>query len=169
MVNGISLDKLELDMNKAGAFGNWEKLNERIDFDIVKQVSEKGESCVSAVGQMLMESRNIAVTQAEILAIIGEPASIESLRWCLNRLDVSESDKRWYAGYQFDVDSMLSKRNFAVTLKEFGGQSHAVFVKEFINGRFIINDTFDQSYYEMTKESFNEVWTGGYIFYGEDK
>ena len=68
-----------------------------------------------------------------------------------------------------DVDSMLSKRNFAVTLKEFGGQSHAVFVKEFINGRFIINDTFDQSYYEMTQASFNEVWTGGYIFYGEDK
>ena len=77
-------------MNKAGAFGNWKKLNERIDFDIVKQVSEKGESCVSAVGQMLMESRNIAVTQAEILAIIGEPASIESLRWCLNRLSSSK-------------------------------------------------------------------------------
>lgn len=154
---------------KAGAFGNWRKINEKTDLSIVRQISEKGVGCVSAVGEMLLKSRNISATQAEILAIIGEPAGIAALGKCLNELDVSDSDQSWHAHYSndFNLDFLISKKNFAVILKEFGGQAHAVFVKKF-NGRFIINDTFDQSYYELTLKDFDKVWTGAYIYYGKN-
>jgi hypothetical protein len=152
---------------KAGAFGNWRKFNENFDSSIVKPTSERGVSCVSAVGEMLLRSRNISVTQAEILAMIGEPAPIESLERCLNKFDIFGKG-RWFAGYETDVRFIIERKNFGVTLKEFGSQAHAVFVEEF-NGRFIINDTFDQSYYEMATSDFINVWAGGYIFYEKNK
>ena len=51
----------ESDSMKAGAFGNWKKLNVKKDVAITEQKSEKGVSCVSAVGEMLMKSRNASV------------------------------------------------------------------------------------------------------------
>lgn len=155
---------------KAGAFGNWRKINEKFDLSIVKQVSEKGVSCVSAVGEMLLKSRNIFVTQAEILDIIGESAGIVALGKCLNKFDISSSGESWQADYnnKFDVDFLIKKKNVGVFLKEFGSETHAVFIKEF-RQRFIVNDPFDQSYYEMTKADFEKVWTGAYIFYGKNE
>ena len=155
---------------KAGAFGNWRKVNEKFDLTIVKQISEKGVSCVSAVGEILLKSRNIFVTQAEILDIIGEPAGIVALGKCLNRFDIADFDEKWHANYSndFEIEFLTSKKNCGVILKEFGGQAHAVFIKEF-DVRFIINDTFDQSCYEMTIEDFDKVWTGAYIFYGKNE
>lgn len=166
----LILVKLKSKRMKAGAYGNWRKINERVDLSIVRQVSEKGVSCVSAVGEMLLKSRNISATQAEILDIIGEPAGIAALGKCLNRFDVSDSNQSWHADYsnEFDINFLISKKNFAVILKEFGGQAHAVFIRKF-NGRFIINDTFDQSSYEMTVEDFDKVWTGAYIYYGKNE
>ena len=154
---------------KAGAFGNWRKINEKVDLTIVKQVSEKGVSCVSAVGEMLLKSRNIFVTQAEILDIIGEPAGIDALAKCLNDFDISAIGDRWHAGFRrnFDADFLIPKKNFGVFLKEFGSETHAVFIKEFRH-RFIVNDPFDQSCYELTKKDFDSVWTGLYIYYGKD-
>ena len=151
---------------KAGAFGNWRKINEKFDLTIVKQVSEKGVSCVSAVGEMLLKSRNIFVTQAEILDIIGEPASIEMLKQYLNNVDTAEKEKSWQGGYSddLDIDFLITKRNFCVFLKEFGSETHAVFIEKF-DGNFFIKDTFDQSSYQMTKDDFYNAWTGAYLNY----
>ena len=151
---------------KAGAFGNWKKLNEKFDETIIKQTSEKGVSCVSAVGEMLMRSRNLSVTQEQILGIIGEPAGINALANCLNKFDPK---KGWQAGFEssFDLEFLVDKKDFGVFLKEFGGETHAVFVKEF-NERFLIFDPFDQTRYEMTKKDFDAVWTGLYIYRQDD-
>ena len=155
---------------KAGAYGNWKKSNERFDPSIVKQKSRRGASCVSAVGEMLLRAQNVnTVTQAEILAIIGEPAPFGRLQAFLNELPVNEFGKVWQAGFdlEFNIYSFKDERNFAVILKEYGEPAHAVFIKR-IGKRILINDTFDQSSYEMTREDFEEVWTGAYIYYGEE-
>lgn len=156
---------------KAGAFGSWRKLNERKDLTITKQKSEKGVGCVSAVGEMLLKARAINVNQKQILDIIGEPTGIARLERCLSRFDNAEADKKWRSGYRagFDFEFLKNKENFAVFLKEFGEPAHAVLVRKFENERIIINDTFDQSYYEMMETDFLEVWTGAYIFYGKNK
>ena len=154
---------------KAGGYGRWTKLNERKDLRITKQKSEKGVGCVSAVGEMLLKSRLINVPQKQILDIIGEPAGIAGLEKCLRRFDNAEADNKWRAGYRNDFNFLKNKENFAVFLKEFGEPAHAVLVHKVENGRVIINDTYDQSYYEMTEAEFLEVWTGAYIFYGKNK
>lgn len=161
----------ELESMKAGAFGSWMKLNERKDFTITKQKSEKGVGCVSAVGEMLLKSRKINVTQKQVLDIIGEPAGVARLERCLRGFDDSETDKKWQSGYRtnFDIEFLKNKENFAVFLKEFGEPAHALLVRKIADGRVIINDTYDQSYYEMTEDGFLEVWTGAYIFYGKIK
>lgn len=156
----------ESELMKAGAYGNWIKLNERKDSTITKQKSEKGVGCVSAVGEMLLKSRSINMPQRQILDIIGEPAGIAGLERCLREFDNSEADKKWQSGYRNDFDFLKNKENFAVFLKEFGEPAHAVLVRKVEYGRVIINDTYDQSYYEMTEAEFLEVWTGAYIFYG---
>ena len=108
--------------------------------------------------------------QHQILAIIGEPAGIGALEKCLNRFDNTEANKQWWSGYAVEISGefLKEKTNFAVFLKEFGEPTHAVFVRKIKNGRFVINDTYDQSYYEMTEDEFLKVWTGAYIYYGEE-
>lgn len=161
--------RCELEYNiEAGSFGNWKKINEQFDSTIVKQTSEKGVSCVSAVGEMLMRSRNLSMTQNEILGIIGEPAGINALAKCLNKFD---KNQKWKAAFDddFNVDLLANKKNFGVFLKEVGSETHAVFVKEFNSeGRFVIHDSFDQTSYEMTKKDFDQVWTGLYIYSEND-
>ncbi len=154
----------------AGAFGHWDKKDEKKDLTIVLQKSEKGVSCVSAVGEMLAKSRNLNVSQSEILGIIGEPAPIHRLRALLNEMDSPRAGESWHSGTRIeaDVEFIRGRKNFAVVLKEFGSEAHAVFIEDFEN-QLTILDTFDQSRYEMTVEEFQKVWMGAYIFYGEDK
>jgi len=154
----------------AGAFGHWEKNYEEKDLTIVLQKSEKGVSCVSAVGEMLAKSRNLNVSQSEILGIIGEPAPIHRLRVLLNDMDSPKAGAGWHSGMRIeaDIEFIRGRKNFAVILKEFGSEAHAVFIKGF-EDQLMVLDTFDQSRYEMTVEEFQKVWTGAYIFYDEDK
>jgi hypothetical protein len=74
-------------MAKVGAGGNWKRINEKFDASIIKQTS--GLSCVSAVGEMLLVSRGISLSQTRILDIIGEPATAIDLAQVLNQFDVS--------------------------------------------------------------------------------
>ena len=48
-------------MAKSGAGGNWKRIDEKFDAEIIKQTS--GLSCVSAVGEMLLKRRGISLSQ----------------------------------------------------------------------------------------------------------
>lgn len=153
---------------KAGAGGNWKKLNEKFDSNILKQTT--GLSCVSAVGEMLLKLRGISVSQEIIRDIIGEPANITALARVLNKFEVSNSKEEWYGIYALpnEVDIVLSRKYLAVILQEPLSLGHAVVVEKVKNDIIFILDSFDQTWYQMTKRNFENVWGGGTIFYGKN-
>ena len=154
-------------MAKVGAGGNWKRIDEKFDVSIIKQTS--GLSCVSAVGEMLLASRGIYLSQAQILDIIGEPAYFRSLAEMLNSVDVSEGEKRWQ-GIVVGIENLsflLKIEIFAVILREPFEMGHAVLVDGITtNGLIKIKDPFDQTAYKMTVKVFLKHWNGEVIFYG---
>ena len=78
---------------KSGAGGNWRRFDEKFDASIVKQTT--GDSCLSALGEMLLKRRGITVSQEIIRDIIGEPADAESLARALNQFDESDDEFVW--------------------------------------------------------------------------
>ncbi len=156
-------------MKKVGAGGNWKRIDEKFDASIIKQTS--GLSCVSAVGEMLLASRGIFLSQQEILDIIGEPATAEDLAQVLNKFDVLIEGKRWH-GVVADESELktLLKGNFAVILREPFLLGHTVLIDgETNDGLIKIKDPFDQTAYQMTVEDFLNHWAGEVIFYGRIK
>jgi ABC-type bacteriocin/lantibiotic exporter with double-glycine peptidase domain len=162
---------LQSEPMKSGAGGNWKRFDEKFDSSVVKQTS--GISCVSAVGEMLLKSLGINVSQQIILDIIGEPATASSLAKVLNEFADSTETEKWH-GTVTDEDSLeilLKRKNWAVILREplerFG---HAVIVDGKTRGGLIkIKDPFDQTSYKMTKADFLNHWGGEVIFYGTVK
>ena len=145
---------------KAGAGGNWKRFDEKFDETIVKQTDL---SCVSAVGEMLLKSRGIIVSQAEIRDIIGVSSFFEALAYCLNRFDISDDGKIWQ-GFPTDEKSLvklLKKQSVGVILVEPMFLAHAVLVERIKNDNiFRIKDSFDQTSYSMTDEDFWNCWGG---------
>lgn len=105
-------------MKKIGAGGNWKRIDEKFDASIVKQTS--GLSCVSAVSEMLLASRGISLSQAQILDIIGEPATAENLARVLNQFDVSIEGRQWHgtATNESELTKLLKSGSFAAILRE---------------------------------------------------
>jgi ABC-type bacteriocin/lantibiotic exporter with double-glycine peptidase domain len=157
-------------MNETGAGGNWKRIDEKFDASIVKQTS--GLSCVSAVGEMLLESRGIVLSQAQILDIIGEPATSGRLAETLNKFDVSEDGKQWHGVFvdPSNLEAVLQAGILAVILREVFEMGHAVLVEGVTpDGLIKIKDPFDQTAYLMTVKDFLEHWDGEVIFYGRIK
>ena len=154
-------------MKRIGAGGNWKRIDERFDTKIIKQTS--GLSCVSAVGEMLLKSRGIALSQAQIIDIIGEPAYFSSLAEALNKFDVPKGKKKWHGIIvtRESLDFLLEAESLAVILREPFEMGHAVLVSAKTRGGLIkIKDPFDQTTYKMTEESFLKHWNGEAVFYG---
>lgn len=151
-------------MKKVGTGGNWQRFDEKFDASIVKQ---KDLSCVAAVGEMLLRTREIIFTQDQILDIIGKKASIHSLLDLLNTVDDS---RNWKGFYSVDESIVFGKEKFLAVLQEPLDLGHAVFV-ELINedDEFIIKDSSDQTVYKMTKENFLKNWGGGIVYYEKNK
>ena len=146
-----------------GAGGNWRRFDEKFDASIVKQ---KDLSCVAAVGEMLLRTREIIFTQEQILDIIGSKASIYDLRDFLNRVDES---KNWNGEYTNDEFAVLTKKNFLAVLQEPLNLGHAVFVERINeNDEFVIKDPADQTIYKMTRKDFLKNWGGGMVYYEEN-
>lgn len=148
----------------SGAGGNWRRIDEKFDPAIVKQTDL---SCVSAVGEMLLENRGISVKQETIRDIIGEPSYVEALAACLNHFDESGDGKIW-RGFVTDLDGikiLIKQKNLGVILKEPSSKlGHAVFVDgKTRSGLIKIKDPFDQTAYKMTVEDFRENWNGQVI------
>ena len=157
-------------IEQIGAGGNWKRIDEKFDASIVKQTS--GLSCVSAVGEMLLASRGISLSQREILDIIDEPATAEDLARVLNQFDILIEDKRWHgiATDEGELKKLLKGGNFAVILREPLLLGHAVLIDgETNDGLIKIKDPFDQTVYKMTVEDFLNHWAGEVIFYGRIK
>lgn len=157
-------------LEQIGAGGNWKRLDEKYDASIIKQTS--GLACVSAVGEMLLKRRGISLSQARILDIIGEPASIGDLAETLNEFDISEGGKQWHGVIvdQRNLSAVLRTENLAVILREAFEMGHAVLIDgRTKNGLIKIKDPFDQTAYKMTVKDFLESWDGEVIFYGRIK
>jgi filamentous hemagglutinin len=149
---------------KSGAGGDWERIDEQFDASIVKQGDL---SCVSAVGEMLLKYRNIAISQKEIRDKIGSPATLINLAKFLNSVDSSEDGQMWQGIFleQHYLDFVLGQSNFGVVLQEPFFLAHAVYVDGVTKDRLIkIKDPFDQTSYKMTREEFLKHWSGGVIF-----
>lgn len=153
---------------KSGAGGNWKRFDEEFDNTIVKQTS--GISCVSAVGEMLLQERGIAVSQEEIPDIIGEPATFESLAKALNQFNDLMGKEKWHGIFTDEEGfKILLNRNFlAVILREPFSMGHAVFIEGKTKEGFIkIKDPFDQTSYKMVASDLLRHWGGEVIFYGK--
>jgi hypothetical protein len=157
-------------MKKVGAGGNWKRIDERFDAEIVKQTS--GLSCVAAVGEMLLERRGISLSQRRIIGIIGEPATAEDLARVLNQFDVSTEGRQWHgtATNESELSKLLKGGSFAAILREPLLMGHTVLIDGATNDGLIkIKDPFDQTAYQMTTEEFLNHWAGEVIFYGTIK
>jgi ABC-type bacteriocin/lantibiotic exporter with double-glycine peptidase domain len=144
---------------KAGAGGNWKRIDEKFDESIVKQ---EDLSCVAAVGEMLLSERGISMTQKEIIVIIGKKASIKDLKDVLNQVDKAGN---WKGGYTINETLPLTKENFLAVLQEPMSLGHAVFVEGLDEKNyFAIKDPADQTAYKMTQKDFFNNWGGGIIF-----
>lgn len=143
---------------KSGAGGNWRRFDEKFDASIVKQTT--GTSCLSALGEMLLNGRGISVSQEEIRDIIGEPTYIGNLARALNLFDDSEDGFIW-RGFPTTNRSLENlfrhHKNWGVILindyRERIG--HAVFIDgRTRNGLIKIKDPFDQTGYKMAMGDF---------------
>jgi ABC-type bacteriocin/lantibiotic exporter with double-glycine peptidase domain len=145
---------------KAGAGGNWKRFDERFDETIVKQTDL---SCVSAVGEMLLQKRGVFVSQDKIRDIIGVPSYFAALAKCLNQFDFS-GDGEFWKGFPTDENSflrLLKKQSVGVILIEPNHLGHAVVVEKLTRSDlFHIKDLFDQTAYLMRKADFWNYWSG---------
>ncbi len=157
-------------IQQIGAGVNWKRIDEKFDASIIKQIS--GLSCVSAVGEMLLASRGISLSQREILDIIGEPATTANLARVLNQYDISIEDEKWHGIVtdEGELKKLFKSGNFAVILHEPLTMGHAVLIDGEKNNDLIkIKDPFDQTAYKMTVEDFLNHWAGEVFFYGRIK
>lgn len=152
---------------ESGAGGNWRRFDEKFDSSVVKQTT--GFSCLSALGEMLLRSRGVSVSQKNIRDIIGEPAYIGGLARVLNHFDVSEDELIWrgFPTTNESLETLLSQhKNWGVVLiNDYRDKiGHAVLIAgRTKNGLIKIKDPFDQTSYRMTIDDFLVHWGGEVI------
>lgn len=135
-----------------GALGNWRKIDEKFDENIVKQVNDA--SCVSAVGEMLARHFGLNLSQTEILENIGEWSNSTSLAEFLNSKEIDfrvewigtgfPNEPRFIKGITGQIEV------WGAMLRDGETQGHAVLIfGEDENGLIKIKDPFDQTVYKM--------------------
>lgn len=148
-------------METFGALGNWQKIDEKFDETIIKQVNDA--SCVAAVGEMLAKHYGLDLSQAEILENIGVWSNAIQLA---KILDSNETDfgVKWNGGNWDDKTPigalrwLLQNYKIGAMLRQNSPLGHAVFVTKIDENDLIeIKDPFDQTSYQMTIEGFAEV------------
>lgn len=144
---------------KVGSGGSWKVIDERPDASVVKQLTPH--SCVAAVGEMLLRSRGISVSQREIIDIIGELSTPELLAKALNEID----DVRWYGGFidPDDPAALTERYEFGVVFRDGQPLGHMVFVTHFARSFVYIMDPWEGTAYRMSRTEFSNVWDGGVV------
>jgi filamentous hemagglutinin len=145
-----------------GAGGSWKVIDEYPDPAVVKQLTPH--SCVAAVGEMLLRSRGISVSQQEIIDIIGEPSGIDYLAGYLNSIDLSR--ERWFGQVveRRNISILLRRGMFGTVLREGSTLGHLVLVSDIVSGRLIIKDPWDGTSYKMSILEFFRHWNGEALF-----
>ena len=151
-------------MRRIGAGGWWKTLDEKKDSSVIKQKTSL--SCVAAVGEMLLQTRGIKMTQAEIIDIIGEPSTLENLADLLNKTDKPIDNEKWH-GVIIPVrhlEKIIQKSSFGAVLREGSPLGHIVLVLGLENDLLRIKDSWDATTYQMTVDEFLSFWNGEIIF-----
>ncbi len=151
-------------MRKVGAGGSWKTFNEKKDSSVIQQITPL--SCVAAVGEMLLQTRGILMTQVAILDIIREASTTERLANLLNEVDKPRGNERWH-GIVVAVrhlEKIALREDFGAVLREGSTLGHLVLVESLDNGLLKIKDSWDATAYQMTVEDFLQVWNGEIIF-----
>ena len=141
---------MKLESEKFGAIGNWEKLDERFDETIVKQVNDA--SCVSAVGEMLANYYGFGISQKEILENIGNWSNSVALAKFLNSKE-TESNVEWIGGgcaqiFEHIAILLREVQVWVALLRDGNTRGHAVLVCGQEKNLVKIKDPFDQTIYK---------------------
>ncbi len=126
-------------------------------------------ACVAAVGEMLSEGKTDQQTFVRRLELHMHPEQ----RGKQAPLGLKALSKELGSDWEFKsidkntdvkslLDNLLSRRHpFGVTFKAFGVDAHAVVVDRMNEaGRLVIRDPGDGKIYQMTRNEFEEHWTG---------
>lgn len=154
----------DIQTKKIGAGGFWEVIDEKQDSSVVRQKTPL--SCVAAVGEMLLRRRGIAMTQEEIIDIIGEASTTEKLARLLNEIEKTSGDLKWHGTIVAvrHLEKIIDKDCFGAVLREGSALGHLVLVAGLKKGLLTVNDPWDGTSYRMTVEEFLKVWNGELIF-----
>jgi len=147
-----------------GAGGSWKSIDEKPDDAVVKQLTPL--SCVAAVGEMLLRSRGIMVSQRSIIDIIDEPSSTAKLANYLNDVDTSKAVGKWYGSIieRKSIMLLLRKGPIGVVLRDGEPLGHLVFLPNAEAGRLTINDPWDGTSYKLSFFEFFRHWNGEVVF-----
>jgi filamentous hemagglutinin len=150
----------KLTTKTVGAGGSWKVIDERPDPSVVKQLTPH--SCVAAVGEMLLRGRGIVVSQQEIIDILGEPSSIDSVAAYLNSQDTTSRDERWRGLVieRRDLSVVLRDGSFGAVMREGSTLGHLVVVDGIVEDRLKINDPWDGTSYRISILEFFRHWNG---------
>jgi ABC-type bacteriocin/lantibiotic exporter with double-glycine peptidase domain len=145
-----------------GSIGDWQKIDEKSDKSIIKQMDE---TCVSAVGEMLARFYGLNLSQLEILENIGILSNSKALATFLNTKE-TDIDVKWRGGGwrietpRQDLEWLLSNNKIGAMLRNKSTKGHAVFIDGLNkNGMVIVKDPFDQTTYTMKLDSFADIFS----------
>lgn len=147
-------------MKKFGAIGNWQRLDEKFDESIIKQLNDA--SCVSAVGEMLANFYGLDTSQKEILEIIGDWSNSKRLAEFLNSVE-TRNDVEWIGGFFYDDIEFIKGitediKVWGAMLRDKESLGHAVFIDGLDdNDLIIIKDPFDQTNYKIETEKLYDI------------
>ena len=114
-----------------GALGNWQKIDEKFDETIIKQINDA--SCVAAVGEMLADFYGLNITQAEIVESIGIWSNSKALTSFLNSKETQIELKWEGGGWEFEtpieaLEWLIENNKFGAMLRNESAVGHAVFI-----------------------------------------
>ena len=122
------MDKLA---EQFGALGNWQKIDEKFDETIIKQINDA--SCVAAMGAILTGFYGLNLTQAKILENIGIWANSELLAKFLNSKE-TQTGVKWIGGYwDFKLpvgvlEWLIENNKIGAMLRNKSAVGHAIFI-----------------------------------------
>ena len=147
-----------------GAGGRWKVVDERPDERVVRQMTPL--SCVAAVGEMLLRTRGISVSQQEIIDIIKEPSSIGALAGFLNHVDAGEKSEKWYGSIieRRNISLLLREGAFGAVLRDGTPLGHLVVIPRSQAGRLEIYDPWEGTSYKLSFFELFRHWNGEVVF-----
>jgi filamentous hemagglutinin len=148
-------------VSKFGSVGDWQKIDERFDSTITKQINDG--SCVAAVGEMLAKHYGLKTNQQEILQDIGAWSNSFALSEFLVSKETRKGVERFGGGWDPELDEryvlgVSQKSVWGVMLRKGNPRGHAVLIDGVDeNDLIIIKDPFDQTTYKMEAKELYDV------------